>query len=132
MPIVSRLEDLGEAVIEAFGDYKRETAEALHEKLLDVTPVRTGTLRKNWVGSPGKTGSPTKHTPNTGRYWDRPKPFLTGKYTKDWSMFTIRNNSPYVMYVNDGIRGNQHNAGFIGTAIAQAALEMRAFTSSLK
>ena len=126
MPVINSFNDLGNAVIESFGDYRHRTAEVLHESLVSVTPEKTGTLKANWKGAPGKTGTDS-YIPNTGEKRQRPPRFDTSKYLRNWSVFTIRNNSPYVKFVNDGIRGNQHNVNFIQRGIAKAAVEMKTY-----
>ena len=134
MPTINRLEDLGEAVIETFGDYKNRTVEVIHEKLIEDggTPVKTGTLRANWRAAPGNTGSDTYFTPNTGEKREKPKRFDTSKYLRNWKMFTIRNNSPYVIHVNDGLSGNSHNANFIQAALQKAGDEMEVYIAKRK
>ena len=134
MPTINRLEDLGEAVIEVFGDYKNRTAEVIYEKLTEPggTPVKTGTLRANWKAAPGKTGSDTRFIPNTGENREAPARFDTSKYLRNWKMFTIRNNSPYVIHVNNGISGNGHNANFIQAALQKADDEMESYIAKRK
>ena len=119
--------DLGESLIEAFGDYKRRSAEIVYEELTNKklsvdgpgTPVATGTLRANWKAAPGKTGT-ASFKKNTGEIHSRPPRFDTFKYTRNWSVFTIYNTSPYVLVVNDGMSGNDHNQNFIQASLKKA------------
>ena len=134
MPIrhkVASFDELGKAVIESFGDYKRRAAEIVYEELTHRrnggdsagTPVDTGTLRANWKAAPGATGTDS-FKENTGESHARPPRFDTFKYIRNWSVFTIYNNSPYVIHVNDGARGNDHNQNFIQKSLKKAQSRM--------
>lgn len=133
MPVIKSLADLGEAVIKASEDYRHRAAEVVYDNLTKNkntsgigTPVKTGTLRANWQAAPGNTGG-DGFIKNTGESRAKPARFDTSKYLRNWSVFTIKNNSPYVIHVNDGISGNSHNANFIGKALAQAEVEMEGY-----
>ena len=138
MPIrhkVASFAELGEAVIESFGDYKRRTAEIVYEELTNAkiapsakvgTPVDTGTLLANWRAAPGKTGT-SSFIKNTGEEHSRPPRFDTFKYVRNWSVFTIYNNSPYVIHVNDGTSGNKHNKNFIQQSLAKAEIRVKLY-----
>jgi len=130
MPSVGSFDELGRAIIENFGDYKKELATALFEHLMTTTPVKTGTLRANWKQAPGKTGG-TSFIPNTGQDRDMPPALNLSKYIRNWSVYTVFNNSPYVEKVNDGLSGNERNQNFIGKAIAMTHADMEGYVSRL-
>ena len=124
---IRSFDDLGESLIESFGDYKRRSAEIIYEELTNKkesldgtgTPVATGTLRANWKAAPGKTGTDSFKI-NTGESHSRPPRFDTFKYIRNWSIFSIYNTSPYVLAVNDGVKGNTHNQNFIQKSLKKA------------
>lgn len=127
MPITEVFDELGNAVLRNFGDYKKELAASLFENLMETTPVDTGTLRANWKHAPGETGGNSQRIENTGEFHDRPAPLDMDKYKRNWSVYTVFNFSEYVEHVNNGLSGNSHNQGFIGSAIAMTEVDAARF-----
>jgi len=113
----SSLEEVGDIMINVFDDFRRDTARQLFENLMETTPEATGTLKANWNAKPGsKIG--TQLIENTGKdVIERPTPDFD-KYIRNWKVFTIYNNSPYIVHVNNGESGNEHNQNFIQAAMA--------------
>ena len=114
----SSLEEVGDIMIQVFGDHKQKVAQDLFDNLMEETPEATGTLKHNWKARPGsKIGK--GFIENTGQMLGEPPEVDFSKYTRNWSMFTIFNNSPYIVHVNNGESGNESNQNFI-----QRAMEM--------
>ncbi len=113
----SSLEEVGNIMINIFGDYKRDTARKLFINLLKETPENTGTLKFNWMARPGGKAGKNYRENDGSNAPEREVPDFT-KYKRNWSQFTIYNNSPYIVHVNNGESGNEANQNFI-----QAAME---------
>lgn len=113
----SSLEEMGDIIVNAFGDHKQSIITQLYDNLMITTPEATGTLKANWRVKPGS--KPGKGLiENTGRnVAEQPSPDFS-KYTRNWSVFSIYNNSPYIVLVNNGEGGNEHNQNFIQEAMA--------------
>lgn len=121
---VNSLDELSEAVISAFGDHKLAILDSLFENLMITTPEKTGTLKFNWRFKPGgKAGSFVKE--NTGDYLPDPRKPSEVEYVRNWSQYTVYNNSPYIMNVNDGDIGPDYNKNFIQAALAMTEDEFR-------
>jgi len=114
----SSLEEVGDIMIEAFGKRKRRIIEELFDNLMETTPEKTGTLKANWFVKAGK-GAGRFVIENNGLDAIEPETPDFSQYERDWKTFTLYNNSPYIVIVNNGEGGNQHNQNFI-----QAAMEM--------
>lgn len=113
----SSLEDVGDIMINVFDDFRRDTARELFENLMETTPEATGTLKANWKAKPGSKAGKT-FIINTGKdVAEQPVPDFD-KYIRNWKVFTIYNNSPYIVHVNNGESGNEHNQNFIQAAMA--------------
>lgn len=112
----SSLEEVGDIMINVFDDFRRDTAKELFENLMETTPEATGTLKANWKAKPGsKIGK--GFIENTGKdVVEKPVPDFD-KYIRNWKVFTIYNNSPYIVHVNNGNSGNEHNQNFIQAAM---------------
>lgn len=126
MPIVGSYNDIESAVLKTFGRYKKELVETLHGNLMITTPVDTGTLKANWKVAPGNTGG-NSFIPNTGKARKQPRPPDLSRYVRNWTYFTVYNNSPYIAKVNEGINGNEHNQKFIERAVAMTHQDMKGF-----
>ena len=114
---VTSLEQVGDVLLTAFGDDKARIVEQLWDNLMETTPEDTGTLKANWNMHPGGKAGKT-FIENTGiGVAERAKPDMT-KYIRNWKEFTIFNNSPYIIKVNNGESGNEHNQNFIQEAMA--------------
>ncbi len=119
---VNSLDELGEAVINAFGDHRIAILGSLFNNLMETTPEKTGTLKFNWRFQPGgNAGSFLQE--NTGDYRDDPRNPDSVVYIRNWKQYTIYNNSPYVIKVNDGESGNEQNQNFIQRALAMTESE---------
>jgi len=114
----SSLEEVGDIMIEAFGKRKRRIIQELYENLMETTPEKTGTLKSNWFIKPG-SGAGKKFIENTGKDVTESETPDFSEYERDWKTFTLYNNSPYIVKVNNGESGNSHNQNFI-----QRAMEM--------
>jgi len=112
----SSLEEMGDILINAFGEHQNKIAADLYENLMETTPEATGTLKANWkvhVGSKAGEGL----IENTGRdVPEQPVPDFA-KFDKKWKALTLYNNSPYIVHVNNGESGNEHNQNFIQAAM---------------
>jgi len=112
----SSLEEVGDIMINIFGDHKKKIASQLFDNLMETTPEATGTLKANWKARPGSKAGKTV-IENTGRnVKETPVPDFD-RYVRNWTMFTIYNNSPYIVLVNNGEGGNDHNQNFIQEAM---------------
>lgn len=117
MPIrASSLDEVGDIFMTTFGEYQTKLLYELWDNLMETTPERTGTLRFNWRFKPGGSpGSGFEENDGTPKPWPREPQDV--QYTKAWKEFTIYNNSPYIVIVNNGEGGNEHNQNFIQRAM---------------
>lgn len=113
----SSLEEVGDIMIEAFGKRKRRILQELYTNLMDTTPERTGTLKANWNVKAG-AGAGKLLIKNTGKDVIESEIPDFSEYERDWKVFTLYNNSPYIVIVNNGEGGNEHNQNFIQEAMA--------------
>jgi len=124
---VETLEGLQGVMLEALGSFNRSITLSLYDNLMITTPSinaghpfpeRTNTLKKNWRVAPGNTGDSSFLPRSTKvRVVDRARPTKVFNYLGEAKKITIFNNSPYVNYVNNGIRGNDANSHFIQKAL---------------
>lgn len=112
----SSLEDVGNIMIEALGKRKRRIIQELFENLMETTPEATGTLKANWFVKTG-SGAGKKLIKNTGIQVNESDIPDFSEYERDWKIFTLYNNSPYIVMVNNGEGGNGHNQNFIEKAM---------------
>jgi hypothetical protein len=114
----SSLEEVGDVLLSAFGDYKLAITLDLFDNLMETTPEKTGTLKYNWrVVKGGSAGN--FRQPNTGESWpDPPRPSEAMRIGKQWDSLTLYNNSEYIVKVNNGESGNELNQNFIQRALA--------------
>lgn len=118
MPIkASSLEEIGDIVVSALGDYKVAILVDLFDNLMETTPEKTGTLKYNWRFTRGDTPGSFRQ-PNTGESWpEPPRPSEYMKIGKKWDSISLYNNSEYIVIVNNGEGGNEHNQNFIQEAL---------------
>ena len=113
----SSLEEVGDIMLNSFGDYKQLILRELWNNLMETTPEKTGTLKHNWRYKVG---------PAIGSYYAENDGSFKSEYIapdekffdKRWNSFTIYNNSEYIVKVNNGEGGNGHNQNFIQRALA--------------
>lgn len=126
---VETLDGMKGVMLEALDNFKQSIALSLYDNLVGTsqkngtTPEDTGTLKKNWRVTPGNTGG-SSFIQNT-RQKVEPRQRPNKLYLRNWKKFTIFNNSPYVNYVNNGIRGNEHNQNFIQNALKKTEVKYK-------
>ena len=114
------VKSLGELVAETqneFGDYQNRVVQEVFDALVDGTPFETGNLRANWKVAPG-----SQERSGYDEYGDSapmPEKPNMKKYKRNWTNFSVYNNTPYIEKVNNGEGGNEHNANFIQMALSQ-------------
>jgi len=114
----SSLEEMGDMVVSAFGDYKQAIVAELFDNLMETTPQKTGTLNYNWRFIRGNSPGSFKQ-PNDGTNWpDPPRPSENMRIGVKWDYISLYNNSEYIVIVNNGEGGNQNNQNFIQKALA--------------
>ena len=114
---VTDIAEIGDVMLTAFGDYRRLILNDLFANLMETTPERTGTLRYNWRFNPySKPGDFLAVNDGSPKPWPREPDDMV--YDRDFSHFTIYNNSPYILIVNNGEGGNAGNQNFIQRALA--------------
>lgn len=114
----SPLEEMGDMIISSFGEYKQAIVIDLFDNLMETTPQKTGTLNYNWRFQRGDSPGNFRQ-PNTGENWpDPPRPRETMKIGVKWDFISLYNNSEYIVIVNNGEGGNEHNQNFIQRALA--------------
>lgn len=124
MPIkASSLEEVGDIFMTTFGDYQTKLLYELWDNLMETTPERTGTLRFNWRFKPGSLpGSGFAENDGTPKPWPREPQDIV--YKKAWKEFTVYNNSPYIVIVNNGEGGNENNQNFIQRAMQMTNVKL--------
>lgn len=110
------LEEVGDVMIRFFEDFRLKLVEELYDNLMITTPEATGTLKANWNLKAG-SGAGKRFIENTGKDIANPQEPDFSKYKRNWKIFTLYNNSPYIVIVNNGEGGNEHNQNFIQEAM---------------
>jgi len=112
------IDQMGDIFLQAFGEYNQLILRDLFKNLMETTPEKTGTLRYNWRFLPGgNAGKFLAVNDGTSKPWPREPD--EKNYLRNFKQYTIYNNSPYIVKVNNGEGGNEANQNFI-----QRAMEM--------
>lgn len=123
MTIVARLDDVGDVIASAIGDYKMAILVSIFDNLMETTPEKTGTLKYNWRFIRGDSPGNFRQ-PNTGESWPEPtRPSENMRIGKKWDSVSLYNNSEYIVKVNNGEGGNENNQNFIQQALAMSSSE---------